>query len=348
MEREELLQQHKKENKDLIATITGLKKQATKKTRKNVLSKCQELEDNLKRKHAEELAALDNGGEGNNKQVEQEITPEQLLEQLTLEKETSQLSLSQLQSQLPSQLQSQPQSLLSLILSVSSNDQQDSNKQSQLTGQQNSSATPSGSQPRRRNRQKERLEKRKAEIERMKTEAQQEASNMTDYRQIEIDSMNQLLDLHGLELYEIKPDGHCLFAAIQDQLYQRHDHLQKTIQELRDLAADYILAHKDDFIPYLFDEKTCEIRDVDEYCHELRTTAMWGSDLEILALAKIFNCCISIHMAGASTIKINENKELNLDLDQEHEHDQEPELMLGYYKHSYGLGEHYNSLRDKK
>ncbi|KAI3404894.2 OTU2 [Candida oxycetoniae] len=280
---EELCQRQRKELRDLVNTITGLKKQATKKTRKGVLSKCQELEDNLKRKHAEEMALL-NGDE--QAVTEVEVTPETLLAQVSLEE----------------------------------NENKDNEE-------------PPLSKPKRRNRQKERLAIRKAETERIRNEAKNEAANSIDYRQIEMDSMNQLLSLHGLSLYEIKPDGHCLFAAIADQLLQRRG-ITKTVQQLRDLAADYILSHKDDFIPYLFDEVTNTMRDVTDYCQELRATAMWGSDMEVLALARVFDCCISIYMAGASTIRINEDAK------------DEPELMLGYYKHSYGLGEHYNSLRD--
>lgn len=52
---EQLLTRHKKENRDLIATITGMKKQATKSKKKEVLRKCAELEQNLKEKHAQEL-----------------------------------------------------------------------------------------------------------------------------------------------------------------------------------------------------------------------------------------------------------------------------------------------------
>ena len=78
--REELLQRHKKESKDLIATITGLKKQATKKTRKSVLNKCQELQDNLDQKHKQELKEFDNPNGGQDE--EEEVTPEQLLAQL--------------------------------------------------------------------------------------------------------------------------------------------------------------------------------------------------------------------------------------------------------------------------
>lgn len=303
---DELIQRHKKENKDLIATITGLKKQATKKTRKSVLSKCQELEDNLKKKHAKELALLENPDEQTGAQ--EELTPEQLLAQLSVEKEVE-APAEESTNEMLSQSQSQPG-------------------------------------PKRRNRQKERLAKRKAEIERMQTEAREETANSIDYRQMEVDSMNQLLAINDLKLYEIKPDGHCLFASIQDQLQQRH-HIDKTIQELRDLSAEYILSHRDDFVPFLFDEQTCEIRDVDDYCRELTSTAMWGSDMEILALAKVFNCCIAIHMAGAATLKINEEANANVETNEDDVYGkQQPELQLGYYKHSYGLGEHYNSLRD--
>lgn len=303
---DELIQRHKKENKDLIATITGLKKQATKKTRKSVLSKCQELENNLKKKHAKELALLENPDEQTGAQ--EELTPEQLLAQLSVEKEVE-APAEESTNEMLSQSQSQPG-------------------------------------PKRRNRQKERLAKRKAEIERMQTEAREETANSIDYRQMEVDSMNQLLAINDLKLYEIKPDGHCLFASIQDQLQQRH-HIDKTIQELRDLSAEYILSHRDDFVPFLFDEQTCEIRDVDDYCRELTSTAMWGSDMEILALAKVFNCCIAIHMAGAATLKINEEANANVETNEDDVYGkQQPELQLGYYKHSYGLGEHYNSLRD--
>lgn len=279
--REEIITRHKKEAKDLLATITGLKKQATKKTRRNVLTKCADMQADLDRRHNDELQEFDYGIEEN------EVSPEDLLKQLEIDEKP-------VAEQAPKE-----------------------------------EAAPS--KPK-RNRQKERLQKRQAEIDKIKHEASIEASNSTDYRQIEIESMNQILALNGLKVHEIKPDGHCLFASIQDQLLLRHN-VTEDIQNLRNLAAEYISKNRDDFIPFLFDEETAEIKDVDAYITELTTTAMWGSDMEILALAKHFECPISIYIAGSSTIVINENAE-------------EPRLRLGYYKHSYGLGEHYNSLRE--
>jgi len=52
---EQLHARHRKENRDLIATITGLKKQATKSKKKEVQKKCTEMEQSLKARHEEEL-----------------------------------------------------------------------------------------------------------------------------------------------------------------------------------------------------------------------------------------------------------------------------------------------------
>ena len=250
--RDALIQRHKKEQKDLIATITGLKKQATKKTRKNVLQKCQELQDNLNQKQQDELKKFDGSGDViDDDEGEEEMTPEKLLEQMSL----------------------------------------DNKPQEELT----TTSTTSNEPKKKRNRQKERLERRKQEIEKIKQEAIKESANSIDYRKLEQESMEKILSMNNLQLYEIKPDGHCLFASIQDQLSIHHN-------------------------------KSIEIQ-------ELKSTAMWGSDMEILALANIFNCPIIVYMAGSSELKINPDGELK-------------ELNLGYFKHSYGLGEHYNSLRD--
>jgi len=303
--RDELLALHKKQQRDLVATITGLKKQATKKTRKNVLTKCQEMQLELDQRQQEELRQFDDPDlqSSTDTQVTQ-VTPEELLAQLEISDPAPEQPV----------------------------------------------ATPSEPTPgKKRNRQKERLARRQAEKDKVREEALAEAADTVDYRQIEIDSMNQLLSMNGLEIHEIKPDGHCLFASIRHQLDQRHQGLELQdvelnehninqilydVEKLRKLAGEYILENRDEFIPFLFDEQTGEIRDIEDYVHELTTTAMWGSDMEILALAKVFNCPIHIYMAGASTIEINQDGNL-------------PKLLLGYFKHSYGLGEHYNSLVDK-
>lgn len=299
---EQLLARHRKENRDLVATVTGLKKQATKSKKKEVQKKCIELEESLKRKHEEELKELRNreggalveNGSDDEEDDEDEFSPEKLLAQLELDKKE--------QESVSKAKESTPQS-----------------QQQQQKGPK-------------RNRQKERLAKRAAQIEDQKKQAEAEASLEPNLKEVEQEGILALCKLANVKEYDIKPDGNCLFASIADQLELRHG-IKKTVQELRTQAANHIRNDPDTFTPYLFDEDTMTIKNIDEYTDKIEKTAAWGSDLEILALAKEYDVPVSIMMTGRSTLKINEDSEAD-------------ELKLVYYKHSYALGEHYNSLHD--
>lgn len=194
-----------------------------------------------------------------------------------------------------------------------------------------SQAQPIAQPKPKKNRQKERFLAKEAQRKKIIEEAEAEAANQTDYRKIEMDSMNELLKIKGLSIHEVSADGHCLFASIADQLKVRRG-IEKTVQELRSEAAEYIRQHPDDFSPFLFDENTMAIRDVGDYTNELENTPLWGGDLEITAFAQIYNSPISVLISGQSPLVINEDGS-------------EPVLKLAYYKHSFGLGEHYNSVR---
>lgn len=305
---EELLARHRKEKKDLQNRITGMKKQANKSQRKEVNSKCELLLTDLTEKHKKELSDFNDSNKDDH-QDKNEITPEFLLNQLSLDEQN---------------------------VDGNSNN---SNSNSNIINN-----TPSTRK--RRNRQKERLAKRDAEIAKIKLEAQLEADKQPNLQKIEQDSIDQLCSVLNLKQFDIKPDGHCLFASILDQLIYRSFDLNKTlvddktkpideytVYDLRQLSCNYIAENKDDFIPYLFDENTMSLLDIDKYIDEMSKTAKWGGEIEILALSKIFNCPISILISGQSNHLVNENGENN-------------ELKLVYYKHSYSLGEHYNSLHD--
>ena len=154
-----------------------------------------------------------------------EVTPEKLLEQLSISQEEEQS-----QQDAPSQ-QDQPK--------------------------------------KRRNRQKEKLAKRDAAIAKMKEEAALEASKQPDLKKMEQESIDQLCELKKLKQFDIQPDGHCLFASILDQLKLRHDPKELDsdldVAKLRSLSCNYVQKHRDDFIPYLFDEKSMQMKDIDEY-----------------------------------------------------------------------------------
>lgn len=288
---DELLARHKKEQRDLVNRITGLKKQATKKNRKSVNSQCVQLQSDLDAKQKQEIDDF------NGVEPEKDVSPAELLASMTVEEKN------------------EPQE-----------------------------AVPEAG-PKKRNRAKERLQKRQLQEEAIRNQAREEAAGETDYRAIEQELMKKVLAANGLEPWEIKPDGHCLFASIQDQLKQRVG-VAVLVEELRKEAADFVRTHRDEFVPFLFDESTMALRDVDEYTRELETTAMWGLDMEILALSRRYGVRIRVFSAGLAPIDFEPEATEKKDSEGTEPARNVAVLYLAFYKHSYGLGEHYDSARD--
>ena len=75
----------------------------------------------------------------------------------------------------------------------------------------------------RREKDAKRLEEREAQIR-----EDLEQLGVTE-RQSEEQSLKERLDVIGCCIYEIRPDGHCLFKAIEDQLRQLTDVTQKCV-----------------------------------------------------------------------------------------------------------------------
>ncbi|KAH7356593.1 hypothetical protein BKA65DRAFT_210403 [Rhexocercosporidium sp. MPI-PUGE-AT-0058] len=293
---EAMQSRHRKEQKDLQSRVMNKKKNATKKTRKGVNSECEELERQLKEKQGLEVAAL------NGEPADVEDVPD-------LEEDT--------------------------------NDEPSTNGVNGITQTLDKTAIsepePSeDGQPRKRNRQKERLARRAAAHEAAVEEAKKEAANQPDQKAVERKKMLDQFSAKGLVEKSIRPDGHCLFSAVADQLSQVGITLgpeSEGIKEgerykiVRKAAAGYIEGHPDDFVAWL-DEP------LEQYAAKIRDTAEWGGHLELLALAKTYNVEICVLQDGAAqTIEPGEGKK-----------DAE-KIWLAYYRHGFGLGEHYNSLR---
>ncbi|QSZ31536.1 hypothetical protein DSL72_001103 [Monilinia vaccinii-corymbosi] len=298
---EEMQSRHRKEQKDLQGRITQKKKGATKKTRKGVNNECEELERQLKERQAQEIASLDGDGVPGIDDV-----PE-------LDEEASETSANAI----------------------------DANGVGNITDSLGESsiaetAEPeTGGQPKKRNRQKERLARRAAEQEAAVEEARKEAASMPDEKELERKRMQEEFSSRNLQEKQIRPDGHCLFSAIADQLSQAGIPLGAEAEGLKDdqrykvvrkAAATYIEEHPDDFVPFL--DETLE-----NYIHKIRDTAEWGGHLELLALAKTYNVEICVLQNGAAQ-KIEPGTESKRET-----------IYLAYYRHGFGLGEHYNSLR---
>ncbi|KAI1032391.1 hypothetical protein LB505_005113 [Fusarium chuoi] len=184
-----------------------------------------------------------------------------------------------------------------------------------------------------RNRQKERLARRAAELEAEAQRAEEEASSMTNHRAKESEYMKSTFEKHGLVEKDIAPDGHCLFSAVADQLGQNDiplgdsDTKDPAYKTVRRVASEYMLEHGDDFSPFLEE-------DLQDYARKMRDTAEWGGQLELMALARQYKAEIRVVQDGRlERIGEEEGAESG------------KTLWLAYYRHGYGLGEHYNSLR---
>src|SRR5699024_6927675 len=101
---------------------------------------------------------------------------------------------------------------------------------------------------------------------------------------------------------EIRPDGHCLFSAVADQLLHRGVPLGSApgagevegaegYKVVRRVAAGWVGDRADDFAPLLEE-------DVGSYVERMRDTAEWGGQVELLALAGAYNLEINVVRDG--------------------------------------------------
>ncbi|KAL8813684.1 MAG: hypothetical protein Q9200_000101 [Gallowayella weberi] len=302
---EQLQAKHRQEHRDLQARITQRKKSATKKTRKGINDECTRLESQLKERQDLELAQLT--GQTGSDTGPPDTNPPSNEDAPAQEKMNGDEIEDRLQSlgMPPSQ--------------------------------------PKSGQTRKPNRQKARLARRAAEHEHMADQAAKEAQNLPDLRQQEINAMRTHFVSRGLNEYEMRSDGHCLYAAIADQLAAQNHGLRPKIplsgmdkilesskssyKITRSVTAAYIQEHADDFLPFLEEP-------LDQYVGKIRDTGEWGGHLELLALAKAYDVTINVLQGNGQIEKIASGTD-----------DEKSTLWLSYYRHSFGLGEHYNSLR---
>ncbi|KAF2175708.1 cysteine proteinase [Zopfia rhizophila CBS 207.26] len=311
---ESLQSRHRKEQRDLVARITQKKKSATKKTRKGVHDECERLEQELKERQAQEIAVLNgNNTENPTLQPEQHDTRDEEEDDQAngVEKAVESLNISE----------------------------------NKANGPVESSPTQQIGPKKRPNRAKARLARRAANQDALVAQAAAEAASLPDVKEQERTRMKEHLSKYGLEEKPIRADGHCLYAAIADQMEAAGLGLKPRIQPkiinsedstlpaykvVRLAAAEFIEQNPDEFVGFM--EKPLE-----EYLREIRETGEWGGHMELMALARQYGVKINVLHGDGSVDKIEEDAG-NKDKE---------EIWLGYYRHWSGLGEHYNSLRKK-
>lgn len=212
---------------------------------------------------------------------------------------------------------------------------ENANEDKHLTSSPKALSVPvtGGSRQAKPNRAKARLARRAAEQVRIAEEAAVEAENLPDLQAQEKHRMAAILKQRGLVEKEVRADGHCLYAATADQILQRGQDLkigsvlsfQEQYRTVRYVAADFIEKHADDYVPFLEE-------DLDTYLDKIRDTGEWGGQIELMALSKAYKVKICVVHGDGNVIEIGDG-------------DDDKKIWLAFYKHGYGLGEHYNSLR---
>ncbi|KAA8906426.1 hypothetical protein FN846DRAFT_778363 [Sphaerosporella brunnea] len=193
-----------------------------------------------------------------------------------------------------------------------------------------SAPTPTpGPRAKKPNRQKARLARRAAEAAAASEAAALEASSLPNLRERELNAMASLLKTHQLREHQIAPDGHCLYSAFAHSLKQGEgDKAPKDYRETRARCAQFMRDNRADFEGFL--EESFE-----EHVAKVENTAEWGGQTEVLALGRAFGVKVNVLQAeGRGVERMNEDADGG-------------EVWLGYYRHAFGLGEHYNSLVKK-
>ena len=130
---------------------------------------------------------------------------------------------------------------------------------------------------------------------------------------------------------EIAADGHCLYRSLSQQLQAQGLGYADEFASCRAEVATHMRAHPNDFAPFL-DEGV----DLDSYCATVQSSAEWGGQLEITALAHARKRTICVYSASAPPLLTGEEYESN-----------GPRIQLAYHLHYYGLGAHYNAVEPK-
>ena len=320
---DDLLSKHRKEQKDLQGRITQKKKSATKKTRKGINDECERMQRDLSEKQQAEIAQL-NGD------------PAEGLENLSLEDD-------------------QP--------ADDEDSKQDKPTEEPQEAEPTAESTPepsSASNSRKPNRQKARLARRAAEQAAQSAAAAEEAATQTNYRGNEQEAMDAVFKKLGLKEIEVTPDGHCLYSAVAKQLDEsglglRPDPsrivLQPSTQSridtvaspqhdgyraVRAVTADFIMEHKEDFEAFMEEP-------LESYTRKIKLTAEWGGQLELQAIARAYGVEINVVQKDGRLEKIESGDSDSFD----EEEKRKRVIWLAYYRHTYGLGEHYNALVKK-
>jgi OTU domain-containing protein 6 len=147
---------------------------------------------------------------------------------------------------------------------------------------------------------------------------------------------------------QITPDGHCLFSAIADQLAVLNVVPPQEAHYLlaRQAAAEYMLAHPQDFVPFLpsvegedgtgaGDSGIIDPQEYGRYCTSIRDTSVWGGEPEILALSRAYAVPIHVVQGGQPPVVVHDPNGAPTTNNLK----EQRAVWISYHRRMYGLGE---------
>lgn len=184
--------------------------------------------------------------------------------------------------------------------------------------------------PKKMSRQKARMARRDEQVAAARAAAEREVAEAgePDYAEIERQDIARQCEQLGVTMVEMNPDGHCLYAAIADQINVRHPTIsvKYNYEMVRRAAAQHMRAHRAEFMPFVADDAepasggdnseqgTCRRERARltaarfaHYCDTVEHTSEWGGQPEIAALSQAFQSPIHVVQSGAPTIKFGED-----------------------------------------
>ncbi|KAK2994571.1 hypothetical protein RJ640_012738 [Escallonia rubra] len=317
--------------------IQELEDKQSEEISENISPGKQETREEMLSRHRKELSALQNKEVALKKAAAKGSKAEQKAKKKQVEEEISQLSAKLKEKQ--------AEELASLGYS-NSNGKEKANIDTLVKAIAGVSVTSQAdhSKP---SKSVKRREKRAQQEAAREQRIQEEQSNIISDRMIEDEKLENKLEPLGLAVHEIKPDGHCLYRAVENQLALLSGGSSPyTFQELREMVAAYMRQHAHDFLPFFLSENMMEGDSDDSpserfenYCREVESTAAWGGQLELGALTHCLKKRIKIFSGSFPDVEMG--KEYKSDSGNGTSN---PGIMLSYHKHAFGLGEHYNSI----
>jgi len=97
----------------------------------------------------------------------------------------------------------------------------------------------------------------------------------------------------GLVVKQMEADGNCLFRAMSYFIEGDQDNYEK----YRKQTCQHFAKNQKDYL-HLFEKKS----EFEDYVRRMKQDRMWGGEMEMVALSKIYKCKFIIHSTGSHKI----------------------------------------------